>query len=75
MILDSTNFIDLARQKRSAFQKGIKLFEAGVVRRVPEAVLFELFYGVGKANDEDVARRTRNVLMGYPSVPADAQIA
>lgn len=75
MIYDTSYFLDLTkREDRAAFEKGIELFEAGVVRRVPSHVVFELFYGV-EASGAGEQRRVRNALMGYPVVPADDRIA
>ena len=74
MIYDTTYFLDLTKTERpSAFERGVELFEAGVPRRVPAHVVFELFYGVEAAGTGE--RRVRNALMGYPIVPADDRIA
>jgi predicted nucleic acid-binding protein len=72
---DTTYFLDLTKTERpSAFERGVELFEAGVPRRVPAHVVFELFYGVEAAGAGE-QRRVRNALMGYPIVPADDRIA
>jgi len=75
VIYDTSYFLDLTkREEPAAFQKGVELYEAGVIRRVPAHVLFELFYGVEAAGSGE-QRRVRNALMGYPVVPADDRIA
>jgi predicted nucleic acid-binding protein len=75
VIYDTTYFLDLTKTERpAAFEKGVELFEAGVPRRVPAHVVFELFYGVEAAGVGE-QRRVRNALMGYPVVPADDRIA
>lgn len=75
MIYDTTYFLDLTKTERpSAFERGVELFEAGVPRRVPAHVVFELCYGVEAAGAGE-RRRVRNALMGYPIVPADDRIA
>ena len=58
MIYDTTYFLDLTKTERpSAFERGVELFEAGVPRRVPAHVVFELCYGVEAAGAGT---------MGYP---------
>ena len=75
MIYDTTYFLDLTRaDQQAAFEKGVELFEAGVPRRVPAHVVFELSYGVEAAAVGD-QRRVENALMGYPIVAADDRIA
>ena len=75
MIYDTTYFLDLTKTEQpAAFERGVELFEAGVPRRVPAHVVFELFYGVEAASSGE-QRRVRNALMGYPIVPADDRIA
>jgi len=75
VIYDTAYFLDLTRREDpAAFRKGVDLYEAGVVRRVPAHVLFELFYGV-EAADAGERRRVRNALMGYAVVPADDRIS
>ena len=75
MILDSTYVIHLIQRQPAAFQKGIDLFEAGTVRRVPVPVLFEVFYGVEFAESNEQRRRARNALMGYPTVELNGHLA
>lgn len=75
MILDSTYIIHLIKRDPRVFQKGVELFEAGTVRRVPVPVLFEVFYGVEWAESEEQRRRAKNALMGYPTVPLDEYLA
>lgn len=75
MILDTAFFLDLNRHDEAAFQKGVELFDAGVPQRVPVQVLFELYYGVGATQSDEELRRVQNVMMGYPPVEADEQIA
>lgn len=75
MILDSTYLIHLIRGNPRAFQKGLELFEAQTVRRVPVPVLFEVYYGVEFAESADQRRRAKNALMGYPTVSLDDSLA
>lgn len=75
MILDTTFFLDLKRREEAAFRKGEELFDAGVPQRVPVQVLFELYYGVGATQSDEELRKVQNVMMGYPPVEADEQIA
>lgn len=75
MIYDTSYFLDLTKPSDpAAFEKGVSLYESGVVRRVPAHVCFELFYGVEAAGVEE-RREVQNALMGYPIVPADERIA
>lgn len=75
MIYDTSYFLDLTRRgDPDAFQKGVELFEAGVVRRVPVQVHFELLYGVEVA-DAGERRQVENALSGYPTVAVDERIA
>lgn len=75
MIYDTSYFLDLTKREDSdAFQKGVELYDAGVVRRVPAHVVFELFYGV-EAGGAGEIRDVRNALMGYIVAPADDRIA
>jgi len=71
MILDTTYFIHLLQGRPRAFEKGLDLFEARTVRRVPVPVLFEVFYGVAFTNSDEQRRRVKNALMGYPTVDLD----
>lgn len=75
MILDTTFFLDLKRRDEGAFRKGKRLFETGEPQRVPAQVLFELYYGVGATQSDEELRKVQNVLMGYPAVETDEQIA
>lgn len=75
MILDTTFFLDLKRRDEATFRKGEELFDAGVPQRVPAQVLFELYYGIGATGSDEELRKVQNVLMGYPPVEADEQIA
>lgn len=74
MILDTTYFIDLIRRQPRAFEKGLELFEARTVRRVPVPVLFEVFYGVEFVNSDEQRRRAKNAFMGYPTVDLDDEL-
>ncbi|WP_435118075.1 PIN domain-containing protein [Halolamina sp. C58] len=75
MIYDTSYFLDLTRRgDPDAFRKGVELFEAGVVRRVPVQVHFELFYGVEVAGVAE-RRQVENALNGYPTVGVDERIA
>lgn len=75
MILDTTYLIALLEREQPAFEKGMDLYRNGVATRVSMASVFELFYGAAVVLDDEERRRVRNVLMGYPPVPIDEEIA
>lgn len=74
MILDTTYFIHLIQRLPRAFEKGLELFEARTVRRVPVPVLFEVFYGVEFVESDEQRRRAKNAFMGYPRVDLDDEL-
>lgn len=74
MIYDTAYFIDLTKRRDpDAFEKGVELFEAGVPRRVPAHVCFELYYGAEAVGEEE-RRKVENALTGYEIVAADERI-
>lgn len=74
MILDTTYFIHLIQRLPRAFEKGLELFEARTVRRVPVPVLFEVFYGVEFVESDEQRRRAKNAFTGYPRVDLDDEL-
>lgn len=75
MILDTAYLIDLLERDQAAFEKGMELYADSVATRVSMASVFELFYGAAVTLDDEERRRVRNVLMGYPPVAIDEEIA
>lgn len=75
MILDTSYLISLLERDEAAFQRGMDLYREGTPARVSMASVFELFYGAAVTLDDEERRRVRNVLMGYPPVAIDEEIA
>lgn len=75
MILDTSFFIHLLRERQDAFQKGVELAEEGEVQRLPTPVLMESWFGVIEHGDEEEIRKVRNALVTYPVVDVDEAVA
>ncbi|WP_129112663.1 PIN domain-containing protein [Halegenticoccus tardaugens] len=75
MILDTSYLLALLEHDEAAFDMGMTMYERSVPARVSVTSVFELFYGAALTLDDEERRQVRNVLMGYPWVPIDDEIA
>lgn len=78
MILDSTYLGDLADQKEAALELARELDERPVPKRVPSAVVWEVFTGIGNAFPDhaaDLRAAYERLLADRSSVDLDATIA
>lgn len=75
MILDSAFCIELLRENRAAFEKGVELAENGMPQRIPVPVLYELQYGVEMEGDADERRAIENLHRLYPVVTMNEELA
>ncbi|WP_053947159.1 PIN domain-containing protein [Halolamina sediminis] len=67
MILDTNFLIDIDANRPEAIEKAREIEDAGVPRRVPHVVVFELWTAVGKGNETEANRRKfERVLDGLP---------
>lgn len=59
MILDTEFLGNVVEQKPGALAKSREINRMEVPQRIPSAVYWELFYGLGKISDEEKHRRLR----------------
>ena len=64
MILDTSFLIDLFRDRRTAFEKGVRLAERQITQRIPSPVISELSYGAA-LGDETERRNVENAIRTY----------
>lgn len=74
MILDTDFFISLRSGEEGAIEKAAELERSGQPKRVPTAVVQELYVGVG-AGFEDAAKEYDALLANEPLVHLDENIA
>mgnify|MGYP000179116402 CR=1 FL=1 len=67
MILDTNFLIDIDANRPDAIEKAREIEDAGVPRRVPHVVVFELWTAVGKGSETEANRgKFERVLDGLP---------
>jgi len=79
VILDTEFLGNVVEQKPAALEKSREINRLEVPQRIPSAVYWELFYGLGKISDEEKHRRLRTAyekLMGsYAVLDFDEAVA
>lgn len=75
MIFDTTFLLDLKDGDEAAFEAAVEAFDAGEVQRVAIPSLMELHYGASYVDSAEEARRVRNLLLMYPLVAIDEELA
>lgn len=75
MILDTSYLLDLKEGQRDAFEKAVELAETDVVQRITAATARELYYGAVFSQSEEEHRIVGNLLLMYPLVPEDQDVA
>lgn len=75
MILDTSFLLDLKDGDEDAFERAIDLYDRNIVQRVAMPSVWELHYGAVYTESEEERRRVRNVLLMYPPVAVDKEMA
>lgn len=75
MILDTTFLLDLKDGDQGAFEVAVDAYDRGDVQRVAIPSVMELHYGAAYTRSTEEARRVRNLLLMYPLVAIDADLA
>lgn len=75
MILDTTFLLDLKDGDPDAFSKASELYDAGVVQRIALPSVWELHYGAAYTGSDEEVRRVQNLLLMYPQVNLNEQLA
>jgi tRNA(fMet)-specific endonuclease VapC len=76
VILDASFLIDIEGQQEAALTKAQEIEAAGVPRRVPQIVVFELYISVGKGTRTDENRQSVDrVLQSLPIIGLTEPIA
>jgi predicted nucleic acid-binding protein len=70
VILDTSYLGDLVERDPNAVALSEELDSSGKPRRLPAAVVWELFYGLGKTSDSTGLRRRYSALLGG-TIPLD----